>query len=1019
MRPQFVKTQTTTMYDKEEVKKMNALADIREFIPDLKGIGIHKYRVCPFCGKSGKNKGLVTYKPKGGLAESAAYCHACEKGFSSATDAVMYFHNLTFPEAVKYVAEQSNYLIEEEPKKTEAKKEEKTKPVTHKKRTKSFCERQLEASGLTVEDVTATVKGNDGSEIRIPTFVRGGYDTTTWTFNLKDDEMLIFYYDLQGDLVKYASRGAAGRQKDYVRVRWSNPDLHKNAKGKGIKYQTPPNAQSKLYFPQLIRTYYQNATPLDTLIIQEGEKKAEKACKHGIPSIAIQGINNIGNKETGVIQDLQYLVQRCQIKKVVLLFDSDWDHLSSSLSANEMVDTRPKSFAGAAKKFRTYVESMQNVNVSVDVYIGHINENEQDEKGIDDLLCGTLKGQENLLAEDIKHAMLAHDGKSTYVNIHKISTLSDYQIDSFWNLREPEKFFERYREKLEPLGRFRINHMTYYVEDGKLKIATKYDSDKELWNVDIDDKGKKTVSFVNREMLKFVAANGFYRIHTADLAKDDYKFVHIEDNIVKESGINEIRNFVYHFVEDNCKDEDVKEYFSSKVEYIMSNGKLSLLKMIDDNFDIFSDINQRFYYDNACIEVTADSIEVKEQHAIIWQDKIIKRNFRRCHIFESVNKLPNGKFEIKLTPEGERCEFLKFLINTSNFWSEQDYVTEEEKALWNQHLLNKITSIGYLLNDFKFQTELKAVIAMDGQMGDIGQSNGRTGKSLIGMALNQMMEQTTIDGRNTKNDDEFLYSNVTPQTRNIFLDDVKVNFDFGRFFFAITGDLQINPKGMARYTIRQDKSPKFYITTNHAINATDRSSMERITFMSFSDFYNDAHRPIDDFGHSFFVDWDDDQWMLFDNLMCECNQLYLRSRAESWYRIGQGALQPPMNDIIQRTLLQQMGSAFHQWAETYFDESAGHLNMRIKRKDMYNAYHSEFTDNKFGVTANNFRTKLELYCRMKKFDLNARKPNARGLSFFDFIQHNKEDIFVGGMDKSNGFEYFTVSTRDESVNGIL
>jgi hypothetical protein len=126
-----------------------------------------------------------------------------------------------------------------------------------------------------------------------------------------------------------------------------------------------------------------------------------------------------------------------------------------------------------------------------------------------------------------------------------------------------------------------------------------------------------------------------------------------------------------------------------------------------------------------------------------------------------------------------------------------------------------------------------------------------------------------------------------------------------------------------------------------------------------------------------------------------------------------------MNDIIQRTLLQQMGSAFHQWAETYFDESAGHLNMRIKRKDMYNAYHSEFTDNKFGVTANNFRTKLELYCRMKKFDLNARKPNARGLSFFDFIQHNKEDIFVGGMDKSNGFEYFTVSTRDESVNGIL
>ena len=1027
MRPQVETKKQPNMYNKEDVKKMNSLADIREFIPGLSGLGIHKYRECPFCGKSGKSKGLVTYKPKGGLAESAAFCHACEKGFTSATDAVMYFDNLTFPEAVKYVAEKTGYLIDEKAKEQKPmkkvhtlKKKEEDKPSAPKRRRiKSFCERQLEASGLTVEDVTAIVNSADGSEIRIPTFVRGGYDTATWTYNLKDDEMLIFYYDLNGDLVKFASRGAAGRQKDYVRVRWSNPDLHKNSEGKGIKYQTPTNAKSKLYFPQLIRTYYKNATPLETLIVQEGEKKAEKACKHGIPSIAIQGIHNIGNKEDGIIKELQYLVQRCQIKKVVLLFDSDWDHLSKSLHANDSVDTRPRSFAGAARKFHEYVLSMLNVNVAVDTYFGHINENEADEKGIDDLLCGTLKGQENLLAEDIQRAMLAHDGKATYVNIHKISTLSDYQINAFWHLHEPEKFFEKYRAQLEPLGRFRINRITYIVEEGKIKASTRYDSENELWNVEYDDKGKKSVSFVNREMLKFVAANGFYRIHTADLPKDDYKFIHVEDSVVKDSGINEIRNFVYQYVEDNCKDEDVKEYFSSKVEYIMSNGKLSLLKMIEDNFEDFSDITQRFYYKNGSIEVSAYSIETQEQHAVIWEDKIIKRNFRRCQIFKSIKHNKDGSFEIELTPEGEKCEFLRFLRNTSNFWSEQDYISPEQTKLWNLHVMNKVTAIGYLLNDFKFLSEQKAVIAMDGQMGDIGQSNGRTGKSLIGMALNQMMEQTTIDGRNTKNDDDFLYSNVTPQTRNIFLDDVKVNFDFGRFFFAITGDLQVNPKGMARYTIKQEKSPKFYITTNHAINATDRSSLERITFMSFSDYYNDVHRPIDDFGHTFFVDWDETEWMRFDNLMCECNQLYLRSKAEAWYRIGQGAIQPPMEDITMRTLLQQMGSAFYQWAETYFDESAGHLNIRIKRKDMYNAYHSEFSDNKFGVTANNFKTKLELYCRMKKFDLNARKPNARGLSFFDFITHNKEDVFIGGMDKSNGFEYFTVSTREKSENGIL
>lgn len=51
--------------------------------------------------------------------------------------------------------------------------------------------------------------------------------------------------------------------------------------------------------------------------------------------------------------------------------------------------------------------------------------------------------------------------------------------------------------------------------------------------------------------------------------------------------------------------------------------------------------------------------------------------------------------------------------------------------------------------DYKYQTELKAVIAMDGQMGEVAQSNGRTGKSLVG-AARKILDQTAIDGRNTK-----------------------------------------------------------------------------------------------------------------------------------------------------------------------------------------------------------------------------------------------------------------------------
>ena len=120
---------------------MNSQTDIRDFIPGLNGMGKHKYTVCPFCGKSGKGKGLVTYTPKGGSAESAAFCHTCEKGFSSATDAVMHYEGLSFPEAVRLVSEKTNFLIEEEKKPERKRKTVKAeeKPVTPKRtRTKSF-----------------------------------------------------------------------------------------------------------------------------------------------------------------------------------------------------------------------------------------------------------------------------------------------------------------------------------------------------------------------------------------------------------------------------------------------------------------------------------------------------------------------------------------------------------------------------------------------------------------------------------------------------------------------------------------------------------------------------------------------------------------------------------------------------------------------------------------------------------------------------------------------------------------
>ena len=142
--------------------------------------------------------------------------------------------------------------------------------------------------------------------------------------------------------------------------------------------------------------------------------------------------------------------------------------------------------------------------------------------------------------------------------------------------------------------------------------------------------------------------------------------------------------------------------------------------------------------------------------------------------------------------------------------------------------------------------------------------------------------------------------------------------------------------------------------------------------------------------------------------MAECVMYYLKSLSEGWYRTGQGAVPPPMRDITMRTLKQQMGEAFYQWAEVYYDENGSNLNDRQVRKSVYDAFHSQFPDAKFGVTPSNFRMKLILYCQFKGYHLNVSKTNKSGTSFGDWVKVHPEESFIGESDKSGGVEYFSV-----------
>lgn len=996
-------------YSQIDIEAVEQAADIREIVPDLKGRGASMYCKCPQCGKEGKGKGLVvTHKKEKGRYVNVAKCFACGFSYGSAIKAYQAVNSVGYIEAVEALAKDYRVNL--------VSIEEKRGRLVSNATAGfggSFCEMQLFASGLTFDDILVKVpiKGTNDFKFESP-FRKGGADNAVVHLNESDDEMLIFYYDLDGNPMKFTPKNRPNTsQRVLARVRWSNPDIHKDATGKPIKYQSMKGAPAAFYIPQRIRDMYRNSEPIETLVIQEGEKKAEKACKEGIPSIGIQGIFNIGSKEDGIPKELQYIVSKCAVRNVVLLFDSDWDHLHRDIKPGDSIDQRPNQFSRAVIKFQQFVRTLHNLNLSVDLWFGHVKENERGDKGIDDLLVGELHMKESLLAEDFKATINSHNGLGQYVNLYKITSRSEYDIRDYWKLNSRVDFFAKYHDRIKDLTRFRFGRITFVSEDGKFREAAR-NSEQDFWKVTENEKGNRSVEFDYVGAFDFLEANKFHKVHTVDLRNGEYKYVKIDDFVMSEVSDTEIREFVMQYVRQSTKDRDVLNMFLSRLGSLLGSDKLERLENVDDPATLPVPLSQTFHYKGCRVDVSTEGMAAGEMSENVWDEAVIKRPFRRVPIFKSLGKDEQGFF-FELTPEGMKCEYMQFLMCTSNFWKgHEDSMTQEDLYTFAHHIVNKITSIGYLLNSWKPRSEQIAIIAMDAKMDEVGASNGRSGKSLIGVALSKFINTQYVDAKKISNNDDFIYSLVTPKTRIVFIDDVRVNFDFESFYSALTGDLQVNPKQGARFEIKYEMSPKFYITTNHSINDQSDSGKDRRVLMAFSNYFKTGYSPFEYFGHNLFDDWDEEQWCLFDNLMIECVMYYLRSYSLGWNCPGRGVVHPPMQQLDKRALRQLMGEAFLQWADAFLDPDNHVLNYKYSRKEFFNKYHDEYPNARDQIRSTDFGRRMKAFCRYKGYHFCPNARNEEGDRFSDWIQSHPGESFMGVAPKSNGVEYWTISTDE-------
>ena len=1002
-------------FNEDEIRRINdaaegRLLDVVEKFHTMRKSGQLSYVCdCPKCNAAKK----FTVTPSKNIFK----CFSCnEMAGKGAISYLMTVEGYSYTDALEFLAKEFNVILDERPQKKPAK----AAPVKMKKGSKaakgvdaeSYCAKMLAESGLTFEDVTANVyKSDDKSSIfQARTFKPGTIDDRG-QLTSKGDDVIIEYYDLDGLPVRYtqkdSKRRAAGESKEYYRVRWQFPDMHLDKEGKPFKYKSPPGSGTPIYIPEKIRAAFKAHTPIDRLYIQEGEKKAEKACKHGIPSIAVSGIQNLGNKGT-LPEDFVRIVTDCQVKEVAFVFDSDWDDISTNIKINDQVEKRPRCFFYAAKNFKEYMRTLKNRDIYVEVFVGHIRKNEAGDKGLDDLLANTLRGREDELANDFNFACNDKRGAGQFVEMFKITAYTDHKLAELWCLHSHEAFAERHKDILKNLPEFLFGRYRWkFDENGKVVLAQPFDADEQFWKVVIKNQGKDSerteyeFCYVNSQ--NFLQNRGFGRLRRLDRT---YQFVHLEPPVVRSIEASDARDYLFQFAKHNCC-VGVNEMLIKGVSQYVGPDKLSLLDFVHPNFIRPTRDQQYFYFDKTCWLVTKDEVSEMGYEKIthhIWEEQ--RRNYPAKHLGKPLitfSRADEDVFTYEISEEGEKCHYLQFLINTSNFtWRKPDNeVTDIERNENRTHLLSKLCAIGYMLMEAKDNNVARAVIGMDGKQSEVGDSNGRSGKSLIGELMRNVMPIAYIPGKNSDIfKDQFVWNDVQENTKLVFIDDVLQNFNFEFLFPNITGDWSVNYKGGRRMTLPFTQSPKIYIATNHAIRGEGSSFTDRQWLLAFSDFYNDQHKPVDDFGSLFFSEWDFDQWNLCWNLLANCIQLYLTF----------GVIQAPGERLEQRKRRQEMGEALISWADEYFSDSTK-IGTAIPRKELYDAFCNYDPQQRKYISSTAFKKKFKMYCSWKGYVLNPHKyDSVTGLPF----QVDKDGRPIVD-DKSGGVEYFTLGINKDLV----
>ena len=517
-----------------------------------------------------------------------------------------------------------------------------------------------------------------------------------------------------------------------------------------------------------------------------------------------------------------------------------------------------------------------------------------------------------------------------------------------------------------------------------------------FWTTYYSEKSEKYKYSVDISCLyEFLRLNGFHTLK--DENAKEVQFIRITGNIVRIVTARDIRAFVVNWCEETGQQRELRNLVLSTPT--LNQTSLEALKETDPDFTNFTPHSQFFYFPKFSIEVKAGEYVKREYRnhipdRYVWEENVIDHDIKILpDMFEITH--PDGDFSSEgfdIDVKDRSSNYFKYLINSSRiFWRKEleentswmepadreaylkrnafridgELLTAEEIQEQKQCLINKIFTIGFLMHRFKEESRAWAPFVMDNIIGDSEQCNGRSGKSFMFRALSHFTKWLKLSGRNPKFfDNPFCFEMINKHQTFVVIDDCDKYLPFRQFYDNITSDITINAKNVRSYNLNYMETPKFVFTTNYVPRDFDPSSVDRMLFVVFSDYYHGLtdesdyreRRSIrDDIGKDLFsAAYTEAEWEADINFVMQCVKFYLSVSRDPV------KILPKLNNIIFRRHIQEMGDNFLEWAEGYFAEDGENLNKELVRQDVFEEYKRYSGQGK--ITMQKFTNKLKSFC---------------------------------------------------------